>query len=146
MFYEFAITTPDNTPATNPLRTEMQLDLGIIRGVEVQFPRGCVGLVHLKILDALHQVWPSNPDGNIASDNARIAWREDYEIIKGEQTLVAVTWNEDDSYDHTITVRFEVAPITLVAQQRRAAAALDYLAQWFETTPIAATDEIQPTP
>jgi hypothetical protein len=144
MFYEFAITTPKNTAEASPLRTTVTLDVGVVRYVEVQFPAGCVGLVHAKILDALHQVWPSNNDGNIASDNARIGWREDQEITNAEKEFVIVTWNDDDSYPHTLTFRFEVVPLELLQRQRRAAAALDYLASWFEQAPIVSAEDIQP--
>jgi len=145
MFYEFAVIVPKNTTEASPLKTDVLLAPGVIRYVEVQFPRGCVGLAHAAIHDELHQVWPSNPDGDIASDNARIAWRDDFPITNAENRLILRTWNEDDSYSHTITFRFEVLEQHLYDQQRFALTALDYLARWFNQAPITSTEEGQIT-
>ena len=141
MYYEFEVTTPKNTASASPLRTRITLAPGVIRYVEVQFPRGCVGLVHAKILDELHQVWPANPDGDLSSENARIAWREQWELTNAENELLLVTWNDDDSYSHTLRFRFELLELHLWRRQEFALSALDYLAQWFTQAPVGAQQE-----
>jgi len=141
MFYEFRITTPANTPASAPLQTELQLDAGAITAVEVLFPSGCIGLVHLTISDELHQVWPVNADADISGDTFPIGWRDDFELTDTPYTLRADVWNLDDSYEHTVTIRFEFVPLATWRRRQRAGDALDYLARWFGTGPAAAATE-----
>ena len=113
MFYEFTLTIPANTPATAPVESEVVLDHGRIVAVEVQFPRGCVGLVHVTINRELHQLWPSNPDGNIAGEDARISWSEDHPFLEVPYTLQLWGWNLDDTFPHTITFRLNLLPISV---------------------------------
>lgn len=131
MFYEFRIATPANTPSTAPLDTELQLDAGAVTAVELLFPPGCVGLVHLRILDELHPVWPSNADADIAGDTYPIRWDDDVELIDAPYTLHALTWNDDDTFAHTVTLRFEFVPLAQWRARAGALRALAYLDAWF---------------
>jgi hypothetical protein len=135
LFYEFAIAVPANTPASAPLDTDVQLVAGVITWVEVQFPDGCFGLAHAKILHDLHQVWPTNTDGDISANNEHVDWFESYEMNAEPYDLTLRAWNDDDSFPHTLTFRFAVTPAAAVAQQRVALSALNYLAQWFSQQP-----------
>lgn len=112
MFYEYALTIPANTPATALTESEVTLDVGRIVGVELQFPRGCVGLVHAAVRRELHQLWPTNPDGFITAEEARISWQEDLDFTEPPYTLTLVGYNEDDSFPHTVTFRFNLLPVS----------------------------------
>jgi len=113
MFYVFPITIPANTPETAKQLTTLQLTRGTIKRVNIEFPAGHVGLTHIFIRRGLYQVWPSNPDANFKSSNETIAWEEEYELDSAPYAFVASTWNEDDTYDHTITVRLELEPLAV---------------------------------
>lgn len=108
MFYEYRLTIPANTPSSAPLESSVELDHGRIVGVEIQFPPGCVGLVHGQIRRERHQLWPTNVDGDISGDDARIGWVEDYDLDEEPYVVTLRGWNEDDSFSHTITFRFNV--------------------------------------
>jgi hypothetical protein len=108
MFYEFTLTIPPNTPATAPTERTVDLTPGIISRVEVQFPAFCVGLVHVKVRRVLHQVWPANPDGDISAEAANITWVADYDLSEPPFQLTLQGYNLDDTFDHTITFRFEI--------------------------------------
>ena len=123
MFYEYRLTIPANTPATAPTELEVELEHGRIVGVELQFPRGCVGLVHVQVRREHHQLWPSNPDGDIAGEDARISWQEDHYFTEQPYTLTLRGWNEDDSFAHTVTFRFNLLPLALPAPPPAPAAA-----------------------
>lgn len=112
MFYEYRLTIPANTLATSPTEEEVELEHGRIVGVEVQFPRGCVGLVRVRIRRELHQLWPSNPDGDILAEEARIGWQEDYELTEEPYTVTLQGSNEDDTFPHTIRFRFNLLPLS----------------------------------
>lgn len=131
MFYEFRITTPANTSSDDPLGTQLQLDEGVITAVEVLFPPGCVGLVHLQVRRELHQIWPANADADLAGDTFPIRWDDEVPVDEPPYVLTAVTWSDDDSYAHTVTLRIEFVPMAIWRRSRPALAALEYLAQWF---------------
>jgi len=105
MLYSYTLDVPPSTPATSPETLDMDLPGGVIERVEVQFPAGCAGLVHVWIDRALHQLYPANDDADLASDGETISWRDDYELYDEPRTLVANAYSDDDTYTHTITIR-----------------------------------------
>jgi len=108
VFYVFPITIPANTPATAKTKTTLKLTAGRITRVMFEFPAGHVGLTHIHINSGLHQLYPTNPDADFSSSNETIDFAEDLVMDLRPFTLEAYTWNLDDTYDHTITVRLEV--------------------------------------
>ena len=108
MFYVFAIATVANTPATAKLKTILQLQRGRVTGLQVHFPSGHIGLTHIQLSRGLHQFYPSNPEANFSSSGEAIVWDEDFLLDHQPFQLEAYTWNTDDTYDHTITVRVEM--------------------------------------
>jgi len=113
VIYRFSISTPKNTPFINRKRTELRLTAGIINQVNFTFPPGCAGLLHLTINHGLYQIWPTNPEESFATDGETISFEEFYELKTEPFTLVAFTWNEDDTYDHTVIVRIGLLPRTV---------------------------------
>lgn len=110
MFYDYSFEIPANTTEARPERQDVRLTHGVIHRVEIGFPGGCAGLVHLQIKRGLHQLWPSNPDGSFNSDNYTIVFNEYQPLKTHPLTLTLVGWNLDDTFPHTIEVRFGVLP------------------------------------
>jgi hypothetical protein len=110
MIFVHQITTPANTAKDSPLRTTMPIVLGTITRVLIFLPPGLSGLAHLKILWGLYQLFPSNEQGDFAGAGELIEWDEQITIDTPPDELVAVTWNEDDTYDHTIIVHIVMEP------------------------------------
>lgn len=108
MFYEFAIAVPANTTAAAPVEQEIRITQGVVTRVEVQFPNGCAGLAHCKILHQESQKWPTPPSTSFASDGYTIAVDENFEVDTEPYLLKALCWNLDDTFDHTIYVRVGV--------------------------------------
>ena len=109
IFVEHALT-PKNTAKTSPLITTIQIVRGTIKLVSVQFPPGCNALAHCKILWGLYQIFPSNEQGDFATGGETVTWDENLEILDEPLQLTMVTWNEDTTYDHTITLRVVMEP------------------------------------
>lgn len=105
MFYEWAIDVPASTTSAAPVTQDMKLTEGVITRVEVQFPNGCAGLAHCKILHSESQKWPTPPSTSFASDGHAITLDENFELSDEPFSLKAVCWNDDDTYQHTIYVR-----------------------------------------
>jgi len=109
MFYRYSLTVPASTPSTAPVTKRMYLCHGIIHQVEVGFPPGCAGLVHVVIFRFEHQVWPTNPDGEFAWDDYNVVITdEDFGLVHRPYTLSLRAWSQDDSYRHTITCRIGI--------------------------------------
>jgi len=110
VFYEFDLTIPANTPEASPAELTVVMASGIIEQIEVQIPRGQRSLVHTIAIRGAHQLWPSNPDGTIKGDDARIVWGEDYDISEPPHTLTLQGWSPDTVHSHVVTWRFNVTP------------------------------------
>ena len=108
MIYEFAITVPKSRAESNPVVEELKITHGVIHRVDVQFPVGCAGLAHCKIYHQESQKWPSNTQGSFASDGYPIIFDENYEVKDEPYFLKAKCWNDDDTYQHIITIRLGV--------------------------------------
>jgi len=109
-FYVFNVSVPPNTAETRPVVVNAKLNPGIIHRVSILFPPGPAALTHLQIRRGNHQVWPSNPDSDFASDDEVISWEDNYPLDDEPLILQLVAWNQDDTYPHTITVRFGLLP------------------------------------
>ena len=105
MFYDFAITLGEKGSGSERVEQKLNLTHGIIHRVEIQFPIGTRALAHCQIFHHRHQVWPTNIDGSFTSDGYTIPIDENYEFFEPPHNLVAICWNDDDTYPHTITIR-----------------------------------------
>lgn len=105
MIYSFEITTPANTPLSNMKKTVMKLAKGTTYRIEILFPPGPCGLLHVQISDALHQVWPTNAGEFFTTDDETISFNDELVIGEPPYELQAYTYNEDDTYDHTLWIR-----------------------------------------
>lgn len=110
MFYAWNFTLPANKTEAGKTKQELYLEKGTITRFEVVFPVGCSNLVFVHINDALHQVYPKDPDYKFIGDGAVIVCTDEYEIEETPYTLQFHGWNTDDLYDHTITVRIQLVP------------------------------------
>jgi len=105
VIYSYDITTPKNTSNYSPQRTALKVTKGLVYQVEVEFPPGPLGLCHVAIFDGGFQVWPSNPEQSFHGDNGYMTFGDSYLKLTEPYEFTAVTWNNDDTYQHTIHVR-----------------------------------------
>ncbi|OGO08506.1 MAG: hypothetical protein A2Y61_03985 [Chloroflexi bacterium RBG_13_60_13] len=129
MFFEFPLTVPADTAEAVPATLEAVLAAGTVIRVDVQFPAGCVGMVHLSIWRADHQVWPVNLDNDIAGEDVVITWPESYDLEDGPYAFTLKGWSPGTTYDHTVTVRFSLLSLEEGQGVREAPGLLQRLAQ-----------------
>jgi hypothetical protein len=77
--------------------------------MEVEFPPGCAGLTHLRILDGSYQMYPASVGETFASDGSVIGFDDLYMKSSEPFEFVIEGWNEDTAWDHTIQVRIAMA-------------------------------------
>jgi len=117
VFYDFSFTIPANTTKKAPHEQEVYLPPGVIHRIEVGFPTGCAGLAHFIIRHGLNQLWPTNANGSFNFDGYTIVINEFYVIKTEPFILTLVGWNLDDSFPHTLEIRFGVLPLETLAPE-----------------------------
>jgi len=127
VLYKEEITTPINTARTSPMRTELELAVGVVSRVSLSFPAGCAGLVGLRVLDGLLQLWPLTPGEWFITDNFTIDFPENRFLTNGAKTYTVESFNEDTHYAHTISLQVHVAEPSVdpTAQVRQILEALE---------------------
>lgn len=115
MFYDFAVTVPANTAEDTPVETLLELTNGIIHRIEVQFPIGTRALVHCKLLHRRTQQWPTNADGDFASDGHVIVIDEHYDLTEPPHELTVLAWSTADTYSYDINIRIGVLPREVIS-------------------------------
>jgi hypothetical protein len=108
MFYVFPVEIPASTAETAKIKSTLPLARGKITQVQVHFPSGHVGLTHIGLNRGLHQFLPTNAESTFSSSGETISFAEDFMLDAAPYQLEAYTWNEDETYDHTITVRVQL--------------------------------------
>lgn len=115
MIYRKSITTSANTLEANKDDTEIALTKGIVHKLDITFPSGCQGYLHVAINHGLHQIWPYEVDQSFATDGETITFPEFYHIKFRPFGLMVYTWNLDDTYDHDVIIRIGILPVSAFA-------------------------------
>jgi len=110
MIYEKRITIPANTPQTAPTLERFRVHPGTLEQVEIEFPTGCAGLVHVQILYQDVQTWPSSLDQDFSGNGSYLVFKETLEVVKAPFEFTIRGWNEDDTYSHTPIIRLQITP------------------------------------
>lgn len=108
MYYDFAIPVAVGKTEDEPIEEDLKLTHGIIHRIEVQFPIGTAALAHCRLLHHSFGHLPTNPSGSFATDGYVIPIDENLEFFSEPYIIRAVCWNDDDTYPHTITIRFGI--------------------------------------
>ncbi len=129
MIFVHTISTPASTTQTSPLETELSLGLGIIHRVDVGFPPGAQGFHHAAIDRDGRQLYPSNPQGNWAWDDLVQQFPTWFELEVEPFTVVARTWNDDDTFAHEVTLQFLILPREILLPPREETGLLQRLSR-----------------
>jgi len=105
MLYDFPIFVPAGTPEDNPVERLLKMTAGLIVHVEIEFPAGCRGYVSAAIRTDGHQLYPTNSESALKSEDFTVQALELYPLDDEPYSLRAIAWSPDADYDHTLTVR-----------------------------------------
>lgn len=117
MHFDVSFTIPANTAKATPHEEQVKLSYGVIHPVHIGFPSRCAGLAHIVIREGGHQVWPTNKGGSYNADGYTIPIDDYYELFREPYILTLVGWNLDDTFDHTLEVRFCVIPPSVLSSR-----------------------------
>jgi len=104
MIYTASITTSANTSEANAKQTKIKITNGVITQVIIIFPAGCVGLVNVQFFMGGHQFVPSTEGQVLKGNDILITSPEFLEINDAPRIITIKTWNDDDTYDHTVEI------------------------------------------
>jgi hypothetical protein len=104
--YTFRILT-GTTQAAEQVKV-CRLTRGIVREVEIVFPRGLAGLVGVRLFRSTRQVIPQNPVEWLVTDGETITAKVDVDLSQEPYELELRGYNEDEVYNHTIRARFTI--------------------------------------
>ena len=108
MQYIYYASTPINTPIASPLVTDCALTNGFITNMLIVIPAGCVGLVGVQLQYASRQFFPINLNKWLTGDGLEVIFGENLDLTTGSRTVQLLTYNLDDTYQHTVEVVFTV--------------------------------------
>jgi len=108
MDWVYSVKIPISTPEDDPVKECVRLPAGLLQRVDVLFPPGCAGLVHVQVWYEGSQFLPTTRGESYYGDNMyrEIPLLVDLEHDWNEFEIVA--WNNDDWYEHTVVVYFVV--------------------------------------
>jgi len=108
--YEFPILVTAGKPQAEPSETVCKLTKGIVHHYGIQFLQGCNGLVFVAIDHGGHQAFPINRDHAFSGNDVVIGKETFYPLEVEPYELKVRAWSPDCSYEHTVTVRFDLLP------------------------------------
>ena len=111
MDYNVTLSVPKSTAKAAAVELEVELVVGLIDKVRIGFPDGCADLMHCVIVHGIHQVWPTNPDGNYSWNDYVYEIEESYVMDEEPLMLKVVAWNDDTRNAHQVTVGFNMLPL-----------------------------------
>ena len=105
MIYTATVTSVKDTASTSPDKTVLQVSRGLIYKIDVYFPPGSAGLMGVKIMDSIYQMYPSTPGTWFVGDNNTISFDDVYLKESGPYVFDIYHYNTDDTNSHSVIIR-----------------------------------------
>lgn len=106
-FHYLAI--PKSTAQANYLSFNLDLPIGRINRLWLEFPRGVSGLAGIQIYRGVTQIFPLPAGVWFRSDNAIFNFAFSHDMTTEPYFIELRGYNDDDTYQHTIWIGFEMS-------------------------------------
>ena len=109
MIYSIKVTTPAGS-----LKTEsLFVTKGLVYRIELMFPPGSGGMLKVAIFRGASQVWPL-PPGEVFDGDYMLITFEDLYVVESQPYIFTIrTDNQDEKYEHEVTVRIGLVSSTV---------------------------------
>lgn len=104
MDYQLYISTPKNTPASAPKKTDLELTQGFLKSGWIYFPYGPAGTLHCQLWLADTQIAPANRGASYNLDDAVAPLKIDFLLGEPPFILTVRTWNTSTENDHALNL------------------------------------------
>lgn len=108
MQFQESVRIDENTLITALKQLDLKVTAGVVTHLAVEFPAGCAGLAHLRILRGGYQVWPVDIGEWFTSDDHVIEIDTHYLLMDHPLQFRIEGYNEDETNYHVLTVRLEL--------------------------------------
>jgi hypothetical protein len=105
------ISTPKNTPESDPLQTTIKLSRGRLVGGSLYFPSGPAGKLHFIARIGEHQIIPFNTGQNVRLDDCVLPLSIGIDLVEPPYELLCETWNDSTLYAHVLTLVLHLEPM-----------------------------------
>jgi len=111
--YEQKATILKAVTSENATYTDIVMEKGFVSHVQIRFPTGPAGLLHIQIWDSTSQLWPGTADQWFSGDNEVIEFNTEFDVefVDPDYKLRIKGYNEDDAYPHSVLVRMWVVKL-----------------------------------
>lgn len=110
MLYSKHVTFPfGQTEATKTVK-HFHINKGWIYRAWLIFPPGCAGLVKVRVEHKGHPIIPVNKSDYVKANDYTFKFPMFYEVKTTPYQITFEGWNEDDTYDHEISLMLLVLP------------------------------------
>lgn len=110
MLYSKHITLLAGKTEETKTSVNFNINKGWIYRAWLIFPPGCAGLVKVRVEHQGHPIIPVNKSDYIKADNYTFELPMFLEIKSEPYLITFEGWNEDEAYDHTITLMLLILP------------------------------------
>jgi hypothetical protein len=104
-------TIPPNTPQSKPVEISVDVNEAVVAYMGALFPKNCAMLVGVQLCDHQGRFWPSqnSPTAWYTGDNCVIDSHSPFPLRgDGPHTIIARMYNEDNTFERTPQIRFDV--------------------------------------
>lgn len=107
MHYSWHETIPANTALADKQTRKVEPGGQVLKAIDIEIPYGCAGLARCQLFQGGLQVAPANSPSYYRGHDETIHANMHYDMKKNEAPWYFYTWNLDDTYEHTLTLRME---------------------------------------
>ena len=111
MFIEAEITVPPGTQVDSPIEKIIPITRGVIKRIDIDFPRGCSRTVGIQIYWGKTPIMPVNPDEWVKADETIVSGEFFHYIYQPPFILTAFACSPEANYEHKIRIRVNILPL-----------------------------------
>jgi len=115
--YSASLTVVAATPALTPVTTNLVLPAGILRHIDINFPKGCARMTYITIYDGASLLYPKTASASYCEDGYTVKI-DTFQIFDASKTLTVKGWAPLTSYQHVVTVTAEVDTVEETAMKQ----------------------------
>ena len=105
---EREISIPKGTSKGSPLRMEVPVGEGLVVETRVTFPPGPAGYVGVRLRIGGVQIVPQRLTEWLVGDDITFSYKVPINLFQSNGRVTAEVYNEDEVYDHSIILTFEL--------------------------------------
>ena len=118
--YTETLTVPAGTTSDNPATATITVEEYTVTRIDIYFPPGCHGLVHVVVFYGAEQLAPKPTGKTIIGNAETVSWPEEWQCPEKPATLEFRGWAPLTNYNHNIICRVVTRPLSQEEKVREA--------------------------